>query len=198
MDVTTPAFSRKPDNKLLLANTHGGAQVCRSKFYNAVVALAGEAGIDESNIQLEGDPMDNKFEIKFIGSASTAHALQLYQSLQLGRGKWKEQVVEGGDGNRIKFYIQPDKNAATIKKEVCAKRLRDIVQDFLGVEKQVFVRKSTGSVLVDRRVLASMIIVDENVVKIGWFHAKRVELRLEQEKVEEQFHLSLGGGVSSP
>lgn len=196
-DVTTPAFWRKPDNTLLLCNTAGGAQVSREKFHQAIVVLAADANIGDECFELRGDPLDSRFEIKFVGASPAAQALQFFQSLQLGRGRWKDQKVPNAEGTPVQFYVQPDKNGATIKKEVLAKALKDIVASLLPGDKQVFVRKSTGSVMVDRKILASVVVVDELSARLAWYHVKRIDLKLEQSEVEEQFKMVAGGQSSS-
>lgn len=141
-DVTTPPFWRKPDNTLLLCNTDSGVQVCLKKLYDAIAALAAEANIGEQNFEMWGDPLDSKLEIKFIGPSPAVQALQFDQSLQLGRGRWKEQRVPCGDASPVQFYIQPDKTSTTMKK-ILAKALKEIVTSHLPADKQVFVHKST-------------------------------------------------------
>jgi hypothetical protein len=192
-DVTTPAFWRKPDPTILFCNTMGRIQVCRKKFNAAIVNLMAEANVAESEFELRGNPMDSNFEIKFISRSAAAQALQFYQSLQLGRGKWKTQQVPDAENRQVQFFVNPDKNAATIKKEVLCKALKDIIVPMLPEGKLMFVRKSTGSVMVDRKVMASVVIIDENNQRLAWYHPKRIELKVEQADVEEQFKVAAGG-----
>ncbi len=189
-DVTTSNFYRKPDPTKLFLNTRDRVCVSRDNFVAAIVTLAGEAGISEEHFDLQGDALDNRFEMLFKGQSAAPRALQFYQSLQLGRGKWKVQEVT--DDLEIQFFVQPDKNGAQIRREVLAKNLKDILLPLVGT-KQVFLRKSTGSLLVDRRVLASIFITGELSARIQWFHPKRIELAIEQDVVEEQFAALVGG-----
>ncbi len=168
-DVTTSNFYRKPDPTKLFLNTRDRVCVSRDNFFAAIVTLAGEAGISEEHFDLQGDALDNRFEMLFKGQSAAPRALQFYQSLQLGRGKWKVQEVTDDLDDKIQFFVQPDKNGAQIRREVLAKNLKDILLPLVGT-KQVFLRKSIGSLLVDRRVLASIFITGEHSARIQfWF-----------------------------
>ena len=196
MGVTTPSFYRKLDPTMLFCNTLARTDVDIKKFYEAIVKLALEANIGEEHFDLKGDPLDHLFEIQFKGDTATVKAEQFYKSLQLGRGKWKEMLVLNPLDQPVQFYIQPDKNKAQIKKEILAKALKNILEPLCG-GKELFVKKATGSVMVDRRVLATVSIVDEHNAKIVWFHPKRIQYGIVQEDVEVQFSLIAGGPSSS-
>ncbi len=191
-DVTTSSFYRKPDPTKLFINTKDRVLVARDKVYAAVVTLAGEASIAEDHFDFEGDVLDNRFEMLFKGSSAAPRALQFFQSLQLGRGKWKKQEVMDDLDEVVQFFVQPDKNGAQTRREILAKNLKDIVQPLVG-DKQIFVRKTTGSIMVDRRVLATVFINGEHSARIQWFHPKRIALAIEQDVVEQQFAAVVGG-----
>ncbi len=191
-DVTTSSFYRKPDPTKLFINTRDRVCVSRDKVYGAVVVLAGEAGITEDHFDFEGDALDNRFEMLFKGTSAAPRALQFFQSLQLGRGKWKTQQVVDDLDEVVQFFVQPDKNGAQVRREILTKNLKDILLPLVG-SKPIFVRKSTGSLLVDRRVLATIFINGELDARIQWFHPKRIELAIEQELVEQQFAAVVGG-----
>ena len=197
-DVTTPAFFRKPDPTILYANTHGRVQVSRDVFTKAFLELASEANVEQQAFEITGDALDNRFDIQFTGSptAAAAAALQLYQSLQLGRGKWKPQNVKDAAGISHQFYIQPDKNGAQVRREVLAKELSRLVSPLVP-NKEVFVRKSTGSILIDRRVLASIFVTTQDSARIEWYHPQRIALGIEQAPIDQQFRLLIGGPSDS-
>ncbi len=194
-DVTTSAFYRKPDPTKLFINTRDRVLVARDKVFDAIVALAGDVGIAEDHFDFVGDALDNRFELLFKGQSAAPRALQFFQSLQLGRGKWKRQEVIDDLDEIVQFFVQPDKNGAQTRREILAKNLKDIIQPLIG-SKQVFVRKSTGSVMVDRRVLATEFINGEHSARVQWFHPKRIELAIEQDVVEQQFAAIVGGPAS--
>ncbi len=191
-DVTTSTFYRKPDPTKLFLNTRDQVSVSRDKIFAAVVVLAGEAGVSEEHFDLQGDALDNRFELLFKGTSAPARALQFYQSLQLGRGKWKVQQVLDDLDEVVQFFVQPDKNGAQIRREVLAKNLKAILGPMVP-GKEIFVRKTTGSLLVDRRVLATVFITGEQGARIQWFHPKRIDLAIEQSMVEDQFAALVGG-----
>ena len=130
--------------------------------------------------------------LQFVSSTAAARALQFFESLKLGRGKWKTQQVKGVNDIVHQFYVQPDKNGAQIKREILSKELASIFSTIVPTS-TFFVRKSTGSVFVDRRVLATVFVSGENHAKINWFHPKRIQLNIQQADVEEQFTALLGG-----
>ena len=191
-DVTAAGFFRKPDPTKLYCNVHDMVQVSRVSFHAAVVALAAEVGITDDHFDLVGEPLDNRFEIQFTGPSAPARALQFYQSLQLGRGKWKPQNVTDDLDEQHQFYVQPDKNGAQIRREVLSKGLKEIVQSAVP-GKQFFVRKSTGSVMVDRRVLCTAFITGEQSARIAWVHPKRIQLQLDEAEIGTQFAAIVGG-----
>ena len=124
-------------------------------------------------------------------------AQQLLQCLQLGRGKWKPQEVEVDSGKTHNFYVNPIKNPSQIHKEVLAKRLQSIISP-LCIDKEFFVKKSSGSIYSDRRVLVSVQVTGEESARLNWCHPKRIECKIEQAAVEEAFgHYVVSGGQSS-
>ena len=146
-----------------------------------------------------GDELDSRFELQFTGDLRSASckAFQFYQSLQLGRGKWKLQEVQDNTGNKFQFYIAPDKNPAQMRKEVLTKRLLSILGP-LAIDKQFFAKKSLGAIYCDRRVVVSVQITGEETARLLWCHAKRIELKVDQATVEEEFaHNTVAGGASS-
>jgi len=196
-DVTTGGFWRAPNPKVLYCNTMGKAKVDIKLFYAAIVKLAGEANVGEEHFELRGDTLDDRFEISFTSSSANAHALQFFQSLHLGRGKYKPMFVNTPTGEAVQFFVNPDKNSATIRKEILCKRLNELIDPLLPAGKKAFPRRSTGSVLVDRRVLATVVVVSEQITRITWYQPKAIELQLDTLSITEQFNVSTGSGQSS-
>jgi len=137
--------------------------------------------------------------MQFAGDSRIAsiRAKQFHTSLQLGRGKWKTQEVEDSVGAIHKFYVNPDKNPAQMRREVLAKRLKGIISPHC-IDKEFFVKKSSGSLYCDRSVVVSVVLTGEESARLQWCHPKRIELKLEQAVVEEAFgQYVLSGGQSS-
>ena len=194
--VTTPQFFRTPDPTILFCNTADRKEVDRTKFHDAIVALAGQANINSDMFDLVGDALDNRFEIRFLGGGATAvsRTHQFFQSLQLGRGKWKTQNVKDPLGQDVRFFIQPDKNPAQIRREVLAKGVKEAIQNVLP-NKALYVQKSTGSVKVDRKTLCHVVVHSETSARLAWFIPLREQLGIDVAAIEEQFNV-LGGGPS--
>jgi len=134
-DVTTyrpPGFFMDLDPKTLFCNIHEGAKVPQVEFVKSIVALGAEANIPDSAVTVVGDPLDNRLEVVFDGPSAKSYALQFYQSLQLGRGKWKDQICKDANGDDNRFYASPDKNPAMVKKELLAKELKGLLVDKVG------------------------------------------------------------------
>ena len=54
--------------------------------------MAADCGQDPNLFEVTGDALDNRFDIHYLGpkGSATAACLTLFQSLYLGRGKYKE------------------------------------------------------------------------------------------------------------
>ena len=198
-DVTTPNFNRKLNPTKLFCNLHDRAKVAKSKFEHAISVLANEANLSDSDYKVVGDPLDNRFELQFAGETRIASvaALQFYDSLHLGRGQYKDQFVLDDQNKQIKFYVNPDKNPCQMRREILAKHLRSILAPKV-VDKDLFLKKQTGSVLENKRAICSVIITGPESARLEWCHPKRIELGIEQAPVEQEFSaFVIGGGPGS-
>jgi hypothetical protein len=189
-------FFRAPDPTVLFANTMGGTKVSRDKFHQVFLALAVEANLDDSDFVLVGDLLDDRFEIKFAGDTrrATAACHQFYSSLRLGKGRWKTQEVVSDTNAQIKFFVSPDKNTAQTRREMLAKHLKAVIAELSGRNLQdIWIKKETGALLVDRRHLLSVSFISETEARIEWSHGKRVKLKVEQAPVELALKAFVGG-----
>jgi hypothetical protein len=195
-NVTHTGFFRATDPTILFCNVAGGIKVSRAKFHDSIMQLATETetGACADHFDVVGDLLDCLFEIKWKGGAATKRCLEFYQSLQLGRGKWKRQRVSDENDVEIQFYVQPDKNGCQIRREVFSKLLKDFVQEQLGQAKEVWNKKASGTLFVDKRRLLTVLITGEDSARIDWDHAKRIDLRLDQALVEEKVKALVLGG----
>ena len=195
--VTTSHFNRVPDATKLFCNIHDRVQVAKTKFREKLLVLVFEAGLKESDFTLLGDALDYRFELVFSGDLASVKAQQFHSSLNLGRGKYKPQLVECAESKEHKFYVNPDKNPAQVRKEVLAKRLQSIFFP-MRVDKNFYVKKSSGSVYCDNRCVATVFLTGEESARIDWCHPKRLDLKISQEDVELAFsHFVVAGGPSS-
>ena len=82
-------------------------------------------------------------------------------------------------------------------REVLAKRLKGIISPHC-IDKEFFVKKSSGSLYCDRSVVVSAVLTGEESARLQWCHPKRIELKLDQATIEEDFgQYVLSGGQSS-
>ena len=199
-DVTTPSFNRQTDPTKLFSNCKDKEKVSKNKFVAAINALAFEAGLKDSDVVVSGNNLDDRFELQFTGDprAAAAKTLQFYESLQLGGGEWKPQFVPNDAGTSIQFYIAPDKNPCQMRREILAKLLKDILQGLATTpDTKFFVKKATGSVYANKRVVVSVIITGPESARLDWCHAKRIELGIEQGPAESAFGQYVVSGPGS-
>jgi hypothetical protein len=106
-------------------------------------------------------------------------------------------MVLDSEGVKTQFFVGPDKNGAQVKREVLAKHLRVLVQSHVQ-GKEVWCKKATGTLFVDKRRLVTIHVQDESSARLDWAHSKRIDLKIDQGVVEEAFKaLLLDGGPSS-
>ena len=168
-------------------------------MYQSLLKLLGEAGLEGSQIFLSGDPMDDRFELKFLGSqtVSIQNCTHFANSLNLGRGKYKTQTCLGPNQEQVQFYCQPDKNLGQVRKEVLAKALQKHVQGLLP-NSEIWVRKATGTVLVDKRPLVSVKVLNEDTASlVNWNEPKLILHKLDKAQISEAFKALVAGGEQS-
>ena len=87
----------------------------------------------------------------------------------------------------MQFFIQPDKNPAQVRREILAKSLQKHLQNTLPTS-QVWIRKSTGTILVDKRPLVSVKVLSESSAELSnWNDSKLLVLKIEKPKLAEEF-----------
>ena len=194
--VTNSGFHRTPDPTVLYINVHDRTKVPCRLFHDSIAKLASDVGLDSDAFTLRGDELDNRFELRFVGPRPTAtsRCLQFFQSLSLGRGKYKETNCLDETGQSHKYYINPDKNMAQVRREILCKELKEIVAPLVA-NKDIFVQKTTGSLMIDRRVLCSVVVTGPIQARIQWMPAIRIKHGIQDEafaKVESLFGLLTG------
>ena len=102
-------------------------------------------------------------------------------------------------GTLHKYYINPDKNGCQVRREILCKDLKDIVAPHIQ-DQNIFIQKSTGSIMVQRRVLASIVVTGTISARIQWMPAQRIKYKITDEvraAIEVAFS-ALTGGESRP
>ena len=100
-------------------------------------------------------------------------------------------------GVAIRVYVSPDENPAQVRKEVLSKKL----QTFIGtlLQEEVWCKQETGTFLVNKRKVVSVVIVDEHSSRLDWFVPTAAALKLDMAAIELHFKsevCSFGGGQS--
>ena len=186
-------FFRAIDKTILLINTHGRVAVSRDALHTSIVNLLAEAGLGESHIYLSGEILDDRFELKFTGAPTVAsiNCAHFFNSLSLGRGKYKTQQCVGQNGQSVQFYCQCDKNPAMVRREVLAKGVQRHLATLLP-QSQIWIRKATGTILVDKRPLVSIKITGEESAQLhNWNDAKMSLHKLEKQNIINAFNALL-------
>jgi hypothetical protein len=186
--VTDSSFYRVPNPTLLYCNISEGTSVSRVAFHNAVLKLAAEANLDQAAFSVLGEELDNKFEIQFSGPQATAKSCchQFFESLKLGRGKYKPQLVLDATLQPCKFFVNPDKNPARVRREVFTKGLHSIFQELAGA-KIVFANKPNGTIFLERKRLVTLHITGEDSYRLDFDHANLHRFSLDEAAVAVRF-----------
>ena len=192
-------FMRAIDPTILYINIDKGTDVTLENLKKSFTELAVEANILESNFKIIGSDLASKFQVKFLGDFNTAksRATQFTLSLRLGPGEYKKQETITPNGVSVSFFVNPDKNAAQVRTEVLAKKLRDYLGEICS-GKTFFLRRSDGTIFEDRRALVQVQVLSNSNTRLAWKHLKRVALHIDQGQVEEKFKKLISEGDGEP
>jgi hypothetical protein len=157
---------------------------------SAVAELADDVGFKPDAFTLSGGELDARFQLKFVGDRQAAErrTSMFLESLKLGGGKYKPQLATaaGSDSPPIQFFCNPDKNGARVRMEILCKELQEfLVQRF--PEKEFWIRKLTGTILVNRKPLVQVQIKAEDKARLSWNLVSRTSAGIEQDEVETAF-----------
>ena len=186
--IPNQEFWRRPNPTVLFTNTHESKEVSKEKFVEAFSKLALEANCDPSTYKVYGEELDSKFEIRFGGDLSTAarRCAQFRGSLKIGPNKFKDQHAVGPSGEQVKFFVNPDKNGAMVRREILVKQLVEYFKPILS-DKLVHSNKGTGQLLVNRQPLALVVILNENEAKLQWKPKKVEAFGVDKSEAEAEF-----------
>ena len=81
-----------------------------------------------------------------------------------------------------------------MRREILGKHVKSILAS-KAMDKEFFLKKSTGTILEGKRVVVSVIVTGPDTAHLDWCHPKRIELGIEQGLVEQEFanHVVSGG-----
>ena len=94
----------------------------------------------------------------------------------------------------VQFYVSPDKNPAQIRREILAKEFQKALGQL--TPKEIWCKRATGTLLVDRRRLVTNHIVDESSARLDWNDYKLIECGFDRARVELLFKQICDGGSS--
>ena len=84
-----------------------------------------------------------------------------------------------------------------MRREILSKHLKAILEG-LAISTQFFVKKTSGSIYANKRVVVSVVITGPESARLDWCHGKRIELGIDQGEVESQFgNYVVSGGPGS-
>ena len=141
-----------------------------------------------SLFEVMGDPLGNRVEVRFAGDERSAsqRAKQLLDSLKLGGGKYKEQLVLSPDNDKIQYFLNPDKPPCQVRKEIWGKSLLEILQK-AKPDSTFTLQRVEAKIWADKRPLCTVKILSENEARISWGESKRIQLNIDLGTVEPPF-----------
>ena len=193
-DITAPRFWRAPCPKTLVINVMDRIEITPKALEESLVPLLTDANCDPSAVKIVGDQLGWRFEVVFPSNASCK---QFHGSLKLGPRKYKPTDAATPGGQIAKYFVNPDKNGATVRMEIQSKQLFTIVQDMLEGSAKVFPCRDTGSVLCQRQELCAVVVESQHKSGIAWNKPLAARLGLDRTKVEAAF-AETSGGLSYP
>ena len=107
-------------------------------------------------------------------------------SLRLGGGKYKEQLVLSPDNIKIQFFLNPDNPPCQVRKEILGKSLLEILQK-AKPESSFTLQRVGAKIWADKRPLCTVKILSENEARISWEESKRIQLKIDLGTVEPPF-----------
>ncbi len=115
----------------------------------------------------------------------------------MGNGKYKPTLALSPAGENVKYYINPDKNGATVRKEVLSKQLKEYIQTLLPDGIYAFARKESGSVAVLRKELCAIVVESQHKTGIAWNYPLAAKCHLDTNAIGDHF-LESSGQLSYP
>ena len=187
-ELNASKFWRRPDETILFANTAENKNVEIAKWTASISALAAEADIGPSLFKVSGDPLGSRIEVKFLGDESTAarRAKQLLDSLKMGGGKYKDQLVPSPDKVNIQYYINPDKPPCQVRKEILGKALLEVFKS-AKPDTTFTLQRVEAKIWANKRPLCSVKVLSENEARLSWEESRRIGLHIELEQIEPAF-----------
>ena len=187
-ELNASKFWRRPDQTVLFANTSQNVRVEIAKWSASISALAAEADLGPSLFKVSGDPLGSRLEVRFLGEESMAahRAKQLLDSLKLGGGKYKDQLVDSPDNTKIQYYLNPDKPPCQVRKEILGKELFEILKAAKS-DTTFTLQRAEAKIWANKKPICTVKVLSENEARISWEESRRIGLNIDLAQVEPAF-----------
>ena len=181
-------FWRRPDETVLFANTSENKRVEIAKWTTSITALAAQADLAPNLFKVIGDPLGSRLEVRFLGDEATAarRAKQLLDSLKLGGGKYKDQLVRSPDNESIQYYLNPDKPPCQVRKEILGKELLEIFKT-VKPDTTFTLQRVEAKIWANKKPVCTVKVLSENQARLSWEETRRIGLNIELPQVEPAF-----------
>ena len=113
-------------------------------------------------------------------------AKQLLDSLKLGGGKYKDQLVDSPDNAKIQYYLNPDKPPCQVRKEILGKELFEILKAAKS-DATFTLQRAEAKIWANKKPICTVKVLSENEARISWEESRRIGLNIELAQVEPAF-----------
>ncbi|CAK0798600.1 unnamed protein product [Prorocentrum cordatum] len=147
-------------------------------IFNALAEWMQAANVSRDQLRLVGDTPQKKFILQCVGGAAgVARANALQTSLKLPNNQgWRQFEVLAVSGARVSLYVNPDKNAKDIRKEVQTKKLLGLVRTAAASSTvastrstECWARRPKGLVYVGQTAIVSVQVQGpDEATKLAW------------------------------
>ena len=187
-ELNASKFWRRPDETVIFANTSQNVRVEIAKWSASISALAAEADLAPNLFKVSGDPLGSRLEVRFRGEESLAarRAKQLLDSLKLGGGKYKDQLVDSPDKVKIQYYLNPDKPPCQVRKEILGKELFEILKT-AKPDATFTLQRVEAKIWANKKPICTVKVLSENEARLSWEESRRVGLNIDLAQVEPAF-----------
>ena len=144
-------YNRAVDKGILVITTMGGDLVTKDSVLESVTEWLTDAGVADAAWSIKSKEKEKRFVVRFKGAAIIAAGLAQRATHALKQdGEWRNLQATNSDGNRIRLFINPDKNPHQNKVEISTRRLRGILAAEPGFEDtRIFANLKDGQLFVN-------------------------------------------------
>ncbi|CAK0830963.1 unnamed protein product [Prorocentrum cordatum] len=180
------AFNRAIDVSIIVVRCK--EQTARQQVHGALLPWLERLNIESSEWELQGEPSDKRFTIKFKGSSQFAsrrvqHALSLLRPQRPGE-EWMRFFAPAISGSRSEIFVGSDKKQCQVKREVALKAAK---------RTKFFVDKLRGTISTNWRQLVEITPQADDAPRIRWAEANLALENISREAIEEPLAVAIQG-----